>query len=134
MLTPVALGPMEKFVPRPVFVSSSENLSQLPTGTEDLEWHSASCTSGREKTSPLVGRPLSSYVRDLDLIWWSCKGKISELYYPNLLRFLGGSDGKESACNTGDRGYIPGSGRSPGEGHGNPLQDSCLENPMDRGA
>ena len=115
------------------FVSSSENLSQLPTGTEDLERHSASCTSGREKTAPLVGRSLSSYVRDLDLIWWWCRGKISELYYPNLLCFPGSSDGKESACNAGDLGWIPGSGRSPGEGHGNPLQDSRLENPMDRG-
>ena len=42
--------------------------------------------------------------------------------------------GKESACNAGDLGSIPGSGRSLGEGHGNPLQYSCLENPMDRGA
>ena len=48
--------------------------------------------------------------------------------------FPGGSDGKESACNAGDLGSIPGSGRSPGEGHGNPPQYSCLENPMDRGA
>ena len=45
-----------------------------------------------------------------------------------------GSDGKESACNTGDPGSIPGSGRSPGEGNGNPLQYFCLENSMDRGA
>ena len=45
-----------------------------------------------------------------------------------------GSDGKESACNAGDLGSIPGSGRSPGEGNGNPLQYSCLENPMDGGA
>ena len=44
------------------------------------------------------------------------------------------SVGKESACNAGDPGLIPGSGRSPGEGNGNPLQYSCLENPMDRGA
>ena len=42
--------------------------------------------------------------------------------------------GKESACNVGDVGSIPGLGRSPGEGNGNPLQCSCLENPMDRGA
>ena len=41
---------------------------------------------------------------------------------------------KASACNAGDLGLIPGSGRSPGEGNGNPLQYSCLENPMDRGA
>jgi len=42
--------------------------------------------------------------------------------------------GKEFACNTGDPGSIPGSGRYPGEGNGNPLQYSCLENPMDREA
>ena len=45
----------------------------------------------------------------------------------------GGSDGKASACNSGDLGSIPGSGRSPGEGNGNPLQYFCLENSMDRG-
>ena len=45
----------------------------------------------------------------------------------------GSSIGKESACSAGDPGWIPGSGRSPGEGNGNPLQYSCLENPMDRG-
>ena len=48
--------------------------------------------------------------------------------------FLGGLDGKASACKVGDLGSIPGLGRSPGEGNGNPLQHSCLENPMDRGA
>ena len=46
---------------------------------------------------------------------------------------LGGSDSKESACNEGDLGSIPRSERSPGEGNGNPLQYSCLENPMDGG-
>ena len=50
------------------------------------------------------------------------------------LGFPGGSDGKESACKAGDPGSIPGSGRGPGEGNGYPLQYSCLENPMDRGA
>ena len=51
-----------------------------------------------------------------------------------FLDFPGGSDGIESACNVGDLSSIPGSGRSPGGGHGNPHQYSCLENPMDRGA
>ena len=46
--------------------------------------------------------------------------------------FTGGSEGKVSAYNVGDPGSIPGSGRSPGEGNGNPLQYSCLENPVDR--
>ena len=50
------------------------------------------------------------------------------------LGFSVGSDGKESAWNVEDLGFIPGSGRSPGEGNGNPLQYSCLENSMDRGA
>ena len=50
------------------------------------------------------------------------------------ISFPGGSEGKASACNAGDLGSIPGSGRSPGEGNGNPLQYSCLENPTDRGA
>ena len=48
--------------------------------------------------------------------------------------FPGGSAVKVSAWNAGDQGSIPGSGRSPGEGNGNPLQYSCLENPMDGGA
>ena len=48
--------------------------------------------------------------------------------------FPGSSDGKEPACNAGDPGSFPGVRRSPGEGNGNPLQYSCLENPMDRGA
>ena len=54
------------------------------------------------------------------LPWWS-------------LGFPGGSDSKESACNVGDPGLIPGSRRFPGEGNGNPLQYSCLEKSMDRG-
>ena len=48
--------------------------------------------------------------------------------------FPGGSEVKASACDAGDLGLIPGSGQSPGEGHDNPLQYSCLENSTDRGA
>ena len=54
--------------------------------------------------------------------------------YDKSMSFPGGPDGKESAYNVGDLGLIPESGRSPGEGNGNPLQYSCLENPMDRQA
>ena len=50
------------------------------------------------------------------------------------MSFLAASDGKESACNVEDPGSIPGSGRFPGEGNGYPVQYSCLENVMDRGA
>ena len=55
----------------------------------------------------------------------------------NQLSYLnneGGSDGKESACKVGDLGLTPGSGRSPREGNGNPLQHFCWDNPIDRGA
>ena len=58
-------------------------------------------------------------------------------YFLNFIleySWLCGSDGKEPACNVGGLGLIPGLGRSPGEGNGNPLQYSCLENSMDRGA
>ena len=65
--------------------------------------------------------------------------KLFQLHWTKRLAILqiikqryGGSDGKASACNAGDLGSIPGSGRSPGEGNGNPLQHSCLENPMFR--
>ena len=60
-------------------------------------------------------------------------GPVSVITDRNL-GFPGSSGGKESACNVGDLGSIPGSGRSPEEGNGDPLQESCLENPMDRGA
>ena len=62
---------------------------------------------------------------------------LSHRCFPGLpMGFSGGSDGKKkkSACNAGSPGSIPGSGRSPGAGHGNPLQYSCLENPKDVGA
>ena len=59
---------------------------------------------------------------------------IIEFYITNTRGFPGGSDGKASAYNAGDPGSIPGLGRSSGEGNGNPLQYSSLENPMDGGA
>ena len=54
-------------------------------------------------------------------------------HYVVRLKLTGGSDGKASAYNAGDLASVPGSGRAPAEGNGNPLQYSCLENPMDRG-
>ena len=60
-------------------------------------------------------------------VFVSCRGLISG-------DLSGGSNGKVSVYNAGDPDLIPGLGRSPGEGNGNPLQDYCLENPMDRGA
>ena len=60
--------------------------------------------------------------------------QINPCTYGHLMGFPGGSEVKASACNEGDQGSIPGSGRSPEEGHGNPLQYSCLENPVEGGA
>ena len=56
------------------------------------------------------------------------------MYHNFFGGFSGGSDTKESACNAGDLGSIPGLGRFPGEGNGNPHQHSCLENSMGRGS
>ena len=58
--------------------------------------------------------------------------KLNHVYY--MMSFPGGSESRESACNSRDQSWIPGSGRFPEEGNGNPLQYSCLENPMDGGA
>ena len=82
--------------------------------------------------------------------WWAavsgvvqCRTRLKRLSSSSILEYVpsptvygfpGGSEGKGSAWNAGDPGLIPGSGRSPGEGNGNPLQYSCLGNPMDRGA
>ena len=56
------------------------------------------------------------------------------MHFPRAMGFPGGSDGTESSSSAGDLGSIPESGRYPGDGNGNPLQYSCLENPMDGGA
>ena len=71
--------------------------------------------------TPLVGAPNSSFGEENGNFYYS-------MGFPHI------SVDKESACNAGDLDSIPGLGRSPGEGNGNPLQYSSLENPMDRGA
>ena len=63
-----------------------------------------------------------------------CLFQASDKFYRLVRNFPGGLEGKASACDAKDPGSIPGSGRSPEEGNGNPLQYSCLENPMDTGA
>ena len=72
------------------------------------------------------------YNRSLLVVYFTCSSMW--MLFPFIQGFPGGSEVKGSACNVGDWGSIPGSGRSPGEGNGNPLQYSCLGNPMDRGA
>ena len=65
---------------------------------------------------------------------WECHLEKEIATQSSILGFPSGLDSKASVCNAGDPGSIPGLGRSPGEGNGNPLQYSCLGNPMDRGA
>ena len=88
-----------------------------------------------------IGLPMqNTWVRSLVGEDYTCRGvaKPSHHNWDGALQpvkhFPGGSDGKAAACNAGDPGLNPGSGRSPGEGNGNPLQHPCLENPMDGGA
>ena len=70
----------------------------------------------------------------VQFLGWEVPLEKGQATTPVFLGFPGGSDGKESACNEGDLGFITGLRKSPGGGHGNPLQYSCLENPMKRGA
>ena len=78
--------------------------------------------------SLISGLLLVSVYRSIIVVYCFCVGFTAGMGFPGSL------DGKASAYNVGDPGSIPGSGTSPGEGNGNPLQYSCLENPMDRGA
>ena len=110
----------------------------FPCGSAGKE---STCNVGDLISIPGLGRspgegnsyPLqdSGLKNSMDSIAWG--GKESDKT-EQLWTSLGGSDGKASAYNAGDPGLIPGLGRSPGEGNGKPLQYSCLENPMDRGA
>ena len=110
--------------------------------TEWLHFHfSLSCT-GEENGNPLQCSCLEN-PRDGGAWWAAVYGVTQSRTRLKWLSssgsstqwsvFPGGSEGKESACNVWDLGSVPGLGRSPGEWNGNPLQYSCLENPMDRG-
>ena len=73
---------------------------------------------------------LSLFWLNFQILWCPEMVKITIVNtYIVTLGFPGGSDSNESGCNVGDLGLIPGLGRSAGEGHGNPLQYSCLDNP-----
>ena len=85
---------------------------------------------GEGKDYPLQ---YSGLENSMDWIVYGVTKSWTQLSFTFTWDFPGGSDGKASAYNAGDPGSIPGSGRSPGEGNANPLQYSCLENPMDGG-
>ena len=88
-----------------------------------------------QKTKIMASGPINSWHIDEET-WKQCQtlflGAPKSLQMViAAMKFPGGSDSKVSACNAGDLASIPGWGRSPGEGNGNPLQHSCLENPTD---
>ena len=105
-------GFMDDYLTSVLSVSDSDRRVPAELGQE------SQASSYLRKGNPLASRVVQGGLRPLVV-----KGN-----------FPGGSDGKESACNAGNPGSIPGLGRSPGEGNGYPLQYSCLKNSMDRGA
>ena len=100
--------------------------SQAPYTSGPLQFPESQPTA-----SPSFFHPLVKRIR-IRKAFCDCRVKLHPSTVP--LGFPGGSDGKEATCNVGDPGSSPGSGRSPREGNGNPLQYSCLKNSMDRGA
>ena len=112
VVTPTGLFTLAKAAASSFHPSTSEGTQVL--ASPEKHWQVASCRDTEFYLFCLRAFPLNPQIK----VTWD---------------FPGGSDGKESACNAGDFGSIPGLGRSPGEGHGNPLQYSCLENSMDRG-
>ena len=112
-------------------------LPRQPLGEQGAFWiralsnqvYSIPCSHGNPTTRPALRGACLPQIRE---------GQKSQLPVSPALQasesFPGGSMVKNPPANAGDTGSIPGSGRSPGEGNGNPLQNSCLENPMDRGA
>ena len=106
-----------------------KSLLQHHSPKASIPWHSAFFIV-------TLSHPYVTTGKTMALTSWTFVGKVMSLLFNRLSRlgFPGGSEVKASAWNAGDPGAIPGSGRSPGEGNGNPLQYSCLENSMEGGA
>ena len=93
-----------------------------------------SSSTGFSTFSPRNGLAFNFFWQWVVTSCWVCTFLLLLMEASTYRDFPGGSNGRESACDAEDLGSISGSGRSPGEGHGNPLQDSCLETHMDRRA
>ena len=106
----------------------SENISRRATNSyKELSWVPTTVLPNQS----FQGEP-GKHPSEIACLGYSLNTLKFGSHHPKT--FPGGSDGKESVCNTGDPGLIPGSRRTLGEGNSNPLQYSCLETPMDRGA
>ena len=105
------------------------------TGRPGVLWFMGSQRVGHDWATDLIWSDLIRTENEwAHWIGLSCYVSHIRFVYSLKIAIFHGSDGKESACNAGDPCSIPGLGRSPVEGNGNPLQYSCLENPMDKGA
>ena len=102
------------------------------TRVRSLGWEDR-LEKGTATHSSILGWRIPRGHKFLDMQFFALISSLIVLCLENTMGFPGGSVGKESAYNAGEADSIPGSQRSPGKGNGNPLQYSCLENPMDRG-
>ena len=111
--------------------------ARTPIGSNMSGWSRGDSDLPQDSGNALWWKGSYLSVNSVLVVEGKCLFSLVSLYFtlsiPSLV-FLGGSDGKESACSAEDPRSIPGLGRTHGEGHDNPLQYSCLENPMDRGA
>ena len=98
-----------------------------------LTLFSSSFYNPKAKCRVILNSELCGHSKMVFKLWLGIQYFTGSIHFPFVV-YLGGLEGKASACNAGDLGSIPESGRSPGEGNGTPLQYSCLENPMDGGA
>ena len=112
-----------------VLSSSQQSLTCIGAYHMPVDYHPSVVSLGRARGC-LAYPSLGHLVLGRGCVWDKIVAETN--YEPSMLSWW--LSGKESARNAGDVGLIPGSGRSPGEGNSNPLQYSCLENPMDRGA
>ena len=136
---PTSLPQSPAQTPTPSALSSGWNVSPIPSKLQlssfSVEYLFFSLQVPKEKRANIYCAQILNSHDDLILFWLSRTAlscMISNLPSPTR-GFPGGSDGKESACNAGVLGSVPGLGRSLREGNGNPLQYSCLENLMIRG-
>ena len=109
-------------ITKEIYIQRNKNISMT------VEFLSGKKIQARRKSNDIINVHKGGGEANLEFLNQSLKVQNIE-----NMGFPGGSNGKESACSAGDSGSIPGSGRSPGEENGNPLQYSCLENPMNRG-
>ena len=119
---------------KPVICLSPQSIMSVPQGS--FKTATLSPPLGVPVPAPLGcrGRISKQHLSHSPLLETLACGYLLHVAFCFHMTFPGGSDGEESVCKAGDPGSIPGLGRSPGEGNINPLQHSCLEDSMDRGA